>query len=208
VSFGEHGLKALEGEFTSTRDIHAIVPEFCVEPFAYGTFAHNKDAHFYLSKFEHFVDDKDLLPNPEDFCRHLATLHRNSKSPTGKFGYGCATYNGNIPQDNTWCDRWETSFANGLRHILQVREDRVGPHPPELEKLRGPLFDAVIPRLLRPLESHGRSVKPSLVHGDLWCGNVSVLENSTEPRIYDPASFYAHHECTRCSCFGLFRLRP
>ncbi|KAK6617464.1 hypothetical protein RUM43_014473 [Polyplax serrata] len=33
---------------------------------------------------------------------------------------------------------------------------------------------------------------PSLLHGDLWCGNAG--ETDFEPVIFDPASFYGHHE--------------
>lgn len=210
MSFGKHGREALKGEFTSTRCIHAIAREFCVEPIAWGTLASDGEAHFYLSKFYNFRGSgRDHMPDPEVFCRQLASLHKRSKSPTGQFGFECVTYNGDIPQYTTWHDRWEIAFTNGLRHVLQVRKERVGPQPAELKKLLEPLFDVVIPRLLRPLESHGRSVKPSLVHGDLWCGNVGVLEeDSTKPMIYDPASFYSHRECTRCSCFKLFLLRP
>ena len=35
-------------------------------------------------------------------------------------------------------------------------------------------------------------VTPALLHGDLWSGNVAQAEG--EPVIFDPASFYGHHE--------------
>jgi protein-ribulosamine 3-kinase len=57
------------------------------------------------------------------------------------------------------------------------------------------LFDKVIPRLLRPLESEGRSVKPSLVHGDFWYGNSGIDVDADEPLIFDACCFYAHNEC-------------
>jgi hypothetical protein len=192
ASFKKHGREAIKGELVATRDIHAIAPEFCAEPTVRGTFASHDEAHFELSKFYHFQDDKDLLPNPDEFYRHLAILHKSSKPPAGKFGYGCASYNGDPRQDNTWYDSWEAASANGLRHVFPVREKRVGPHPPELDHLLPLLCHIVVPRLLGPLERDGRSVKPSLAHGDLWYGNVS----RKECWIYDSASFYAH-ECTR-----------
>lgn len=58
------------------------------------------------------------------------------------------------------------------------------------------LFDKVIPRLLRPLESEGRSVKPSLVHGDLWYANSGIDMATYESLVFDACSFYAHNECT------------
>ncbi|KAK1827409.1 hypothetical protein QBC39DRAFT_334173 [Podospora conica] len=69
-----------------------------------------------------------------------------------KFGLHCTTYIGDIPQDNTWSSSWEEFFARGLRRVLAVREDRAGPDA-ELESVLATLFDKVIPRLLRPLES-------------------------------------------------------
>lgn len=115
------------------------------------------------------------------------------------FGFDCVTYNGNLPQENTWHDSWETFFANGLRHVLRLREERGGPET-ELDAVLPPLFDIVIPRLLRPLESDGRRVKPSLVHGDLWCGNTGVVDEGLgEGIVYDPASFWAHNECSYLS---------
>ena len=35
-------------------------------------------------------------------------------------------------------------------------------------------------------------VFPSLLHGDLWSGNVGQVGNT--PVVFDPASFYGHHE--------------
>jgi protein-ribulosamine 3-kinase len=105
------------------------------------------------------------------------------------------TYNGNLPQDNTWFDSWEAFLDNGLRHVLEVREEKAGPNS-ELDALLPPLFENVIPRLLRPLESGGRKIQPSLVHGDLRCGNAGTIDKSTaEGIVYDPSSFWAQNEC-------------
>jgi protein-ribulosamine 3-kinase len=190
VSVGHHGREALKGEFSSTSAIHAAVPDFCPKPIAWGTFESDPDTHFYVCKFHQFYDG---VPEPESFCRNVARLHA-VESPNGKFGFDCVTYNGNLPQDNTWCDSWEEFYAKGLRHILNLREERGGPNA-ELNAVLPSLFDKIIPRLLRPLESEGRKLKPSLVHGDLWCGNASIVDESTmEGIIYDPASFWAHNE--------------
>ena len=66
----------------------------------------------------------------------------------------------------------------------------------ELGDLSPDLFEKVIPRLLRPLETDGNSITPVLVHGDLWCGNAAVDRETDAPLIFDPSSFYAHNECT------------
>lgn len=63
--------------------------------------------------------------------------------------------------------------------MLKVREERAGRNL-ELEELLPALFDKVIPRLLRPLESEGRTIKPSFVHGDLWGGETRVSLTVTQ----------------------------
>lgn len=168
-----------------------MTPGFCPKPIACDCFQSNPDAYFYLCNFYDFVEG---LPDSDSFCEQLARLH-STPSPNGKFGFDCVTYNGNLPQDNTWNSSWEAFFHNGLRHVLKVREERAGPNE-ELDAVLPPLFDKVIPRLLRPLESDGRKVKPSFVHGDLWCGNASIFDEGTEEgMVYDPAGFWAHNEC-------------
>ncbi|KAK4658280.1 hypothetical protein QC762_100390 [Podospora pseudocomata] len=186
VSVGTHGREAL-----GTSAIFAITPDFCPLPIAWGSLKTQEDSHFYLCKFYDFTDG---VPEPVSFCEKLARLYSSGSSPEGKFGFHCTTYNGDLPQDSTWHNSWEQSFANGLRNVLQVRKDRAGPHD-ELDSLLPDLFDKVIPRLLPPLETSGRTIIPSLVHGDLWCGNASIVNEETEEGIvYDPAAFWAHYE--------------
>ncbi|KAK0732425.1 Fructosamine kinase-domain-containing protein [Apiosordaria backusii] len=190
TSYGHHGREALRGEFEGTSAIHAITPEFCPRPIAWGTFTSQPDTHFYLCKYFEFAEG---IPSPSPFCEKLARLHSRSCGLVDNFGFHCTTYNGDLPQDNTWCPSWEQFFSRGMRHVLRVRETRAGPNP-ELEALLPNLFDKVIPRLLRALESDGRKIKPSLIHGDLWYGNASVIRKTGDPVIYDPACFWAHNE--------------
>ncbi|KAK1253289.1 hypothetical protein MKX07_001366 [Trichoderma sp. CBMAI-0711] len=191
VSTNHHGKLALMGEFESTSTIHAITPDFCPKPIACGTFNTDANSHFYVCKFYDFVEG---VPEPNSFCQKLARLHSSHPSPEGKFGFHCTTYNGDLPQDNNWCESWEVFYANGLRHVLIIREQRAGRNP-ELDELLPALFGKVIPRLLRPLESEGRTIKPSLVHGDLWCGNAGIIDSDTaEGIVFDPTAFWAHNE--------------
>lgn len=81
-----------------------------------------------------------------------------------------------------------------LRLALQLESKAKGDDP-EFVDLLPILFDKVIPRLLDPLGSNGRTVKPSLVHGDLWFANAGIDADSQFPLIFDAWSFYAHNEC-------------
>ena len=180
------------GEFEATSAIHAVVGDYAPKPIAWGSFKKGADAHYYVCKFFELADE---LPEPAEFCRTVADLHSRSRSPNGKFGFHVVTYNGNLPQNNNWANTWEECFTVGFQHMLDINVERGGPWP-EMERLKGGMITKVIPRLLRPLEINGRIVKPSLVHGDLWCGNTAIDTETDKPLIYDPASFYAHNECT------------
>lgn len=140
-----------------------------------------------------FHDFSDDLPDIPKFCEKVAQLHTNSVSPTGQYGFHVTTHHGNLAQDNTWNSSWEEFFAQGLRRMLELEEATQGPNE-EITKLCVPLFEKVIPRLLRPLESGGSKIKPSLVHGDLWYGNASTDLDTDQPMVYDACCFYAHNE--------------
>ncbi|KAK4206441.1 Fructosamine kinase-domain-containing protein [Rhypophila decipiens] len=196
ISQGDLGKNAIMGEFEGTSAIHAVTPEFCPKPITWGTFKHDNDTHFYLCTFYDFAED--IMPHPESFCADLARLHTQSKSPAGKFGFHCTTYNGDLPQDNIWSDSWEDFFATGTRQALKVRDERAGSKSKELEALLSAFFDKVIPRLLKPLD-----ITPALIHRDLWYGNVSVVEGTNDKAIvYDPAAFYGHNELQTNSEIG------
>ena len=191
VSVGEHGKRALNGEFESTAAIHAVVGDFTPKPVAWGSFKSLPDTHYYVCKFYELAEE---LPEVPEFCANIAALHAKSESPNGKFGFHITTYNGDLPQDNSYADTWEEFFIRGFKHMLNMNHERGGPWP-EAEPLIPDMVTKVIPRLLRPTETDGRSIKPSLVHGDLWCGNAAIDTLTDKPLIYDPSSFYAHNEC-------------
>ncbi|KAI0141225.1 Fructosamine kinase-domain-containing protein [Xylariaceae sp. FL1272] len=193
VSLGHHGREALKGEFESTSAIYAITPDFCPKPIAWGTFSSDQNSHFYICKFYDFAEG---VPHPTHFCAKLAELHllSSKKSKSDLFGFHVTTYNGDLPQDNSWHGSWEAFFTNAFKHVLNIRQERAGPCD-ELQELLPAFFEKVVPRLLRPLETGGNSITPSLIHGDLWCGNAAITnEDSGEGIVYDPSSFWGHNE--------------
>ena len=76
-------------------------------------------------------------------------------------------------------------------------EESQGPDK-ELRDLFGQTMNKVVPRLLRPLETGSRQIKPSLVHGDLYSGNVSVDVEDGKAVLYDATCLYAHNKCKTC----------
>ncbi|KAK2881769.1 hypothetical protein FQN49_000436 [Arthroderma sp. PD_2] len=191
----EVGGKMVQSEFESMKAIYNVSPSFVPKPIAWGTYQSIPDTHFFLGEFR--VMEDDTVPSPRigegEFVTRLAKLHRDSQSPNGKFGFHLPTYSGNLPQMTEWEDSWEVFFAKNLRWALKLELDVHGPDP-EFDTLVPIIFDKVIPRLLRPLESEGRSVKPSLVHGDLWYANSGVDVKTGEALVFDACCFYAHNE--------------
>lgn len=180
-----------KGEFHSMSAIYGVIPEFVPKPIACGTYETIPDTHFFLCEFREMTED---MPDPDEFASRLSKMHQKSVSPTGNFGFHITTYAGNLPQYVAWEDSWETFFAKSMRKALDL-EIAVKGTSDELEVLSQALFEKVIPRLLRPLESDGRTVKPSLVHGDLWYANAGIDVENDQPLVFDACCFFAHNEC-------------
>ncbi|KAI4162901.1 MAG: hypothetical protein LQ342_003412 [Letrouitia transgressa] len=194
VISGELGRNMMHGEYESMRAIHALVPNFVPEPVAWGTYTSVPDTHFFLCEYREMMDE--MPADPHQFTAALAALHQNSRPPPeteGKFGFHITTYSGNLPQVVEWEASWEIFFAKSMKLALELELKAKGPHP-DFDVLVPILFEKVIPRLLRPLESEGRSVKPSLIHGDLWFANSGVDVDMTSSLIFDACCFYAHNE--------------
>lgn len=187
----ERGRNMTIGEFESMVAIHDTLPQFVPKPIACGTYTSIPDTHFFLCVFREMTDD---MPEPHQFAALLSTLHQKSVSPTGKFGFHITTCAGNLPQFVGWEDSWETFFTKSMRWSLDLEIERKG-RSEEVDVLSRALFDKVIPRLLRPLENDGRTVKPSLIHGDLWYANAGLDLDDGQPLVFDACCFFAHNEC-------------
>jgi hypothetical protein len=138
------------------------------------------------------VDD---LPDNRDLVNIVAKVHRASmgKSPTGKFGFAVPTHLANIPNDNTWQDTWEKWFTQAMQSMYEFEKQAQGADE-ELDGLFDALCKKVIPRLLRPLETGGRSVEPCIVHSDLWPGTCMLDADTGEIIIFDSCAFWGHNE--------------
>ena len=193
VAKGVEGLGLVHGEYEAARALYAVAPTFIPRPIGAGTYKSTPEIHFYLSECVHMDEG---VPDMQRFCASLAKMHIDSVpySPKGQFGFHVVTYNGNKARDVTWCDTWEEMFSNSMRTRVQQERDAQGPSP-ELGKLLPALYDKVIPRLLRPLHTGEKKIKPVLVHGNVWYGNLATNASTNEPVVYDPATIWAHNEC-------------
>ncbi|KAI9785904.1 MAG: hypothetical protein M1839_008170 [Geoglossum umbratile] len=187
---GDRGKGMVSGEFASMSAIYAVTPDLVPHPIAWGTYASIPAVHFFICDFHNMTDG---LPDIHAFTAKMAELHSKGTSSNGKYGFPIATHHGHTALDHGWADKWEEYFTTKTKALLQLEQQVQGLNK-EIEALMEPFFTKVMPRLLRPLETGGRGIKPCLVHGDLWHGNATTDADTNRPIIFDAGSFYAHNE--------------
>ncbi|KAI0115524.1 Fructosamine kinase-domain-containing protein [Nemania sp. FL0031] len=192
---GEDGRNMFEGEHESLTLISKICPNLVPRPLGWGEYREptspGSSIYFLVEDFVTIPTTRPL-PSPELLAARLAQLHRQGKSPTGKFGFPVVTCDGVFPHPVEWQDDWAAFFAELLRSRVNMDVKASGPWP-EMERAAEQVITKVIPKLLGSLQWNGRPIEPSLIHGDLWEGNVTV-NASGEPVLYDAGSYYAHNE--------------
>ncbi|GBG29073.1 Ketosamine-3-kinase [Hondaea fermentalgiana] len=126
------------------------------------------------------------------FGKALATMHAEKQELHAGFGFpvdGCC---GALEQPNNsegrslnWVEFWD-EFRLGFQ--LEEAKRRY-PEDVEMQEL-GAQLRKRLPILFSDLVIE--DIKPSILHGDLWSGNVGVTEG--KPCIFDPAAYYGHAE--------------
>eukprot|EP00741_Cyanophora_paradoxa_P014473 tig00020801_g13958.t1 len=151
----------------------------------------------------------DLSPPSEEAKRRLgASLARLHSAPPPAearagappelgdraFGFESDTFLGSTRQPNGWSGCWPSFFVERrLRVQLEALAAARGPLPPALADLAPPFLEAA----RRVLAEEGDGLGPpraSVVHGDLWFGNVAELSSSGEPAFFDPAGYLGDPE--------------
>jgi fructosamine-3-kinase len=120
----------------------------------------------------------------EALGRQLAALHR-STAPA--YGLDHDNYLGIMPQHNGWMERWPAFFRE-RRLRVQAEIARSKGH---LSGERARRMDRLLDRLDSLLGEH--QPPASLLHGDLWGGNVLVGPGGA-PALIDPAVSYGDRE--------------
>lgn len=115
----------------------------------------------------------------------LAALHRTRAD---RYGADSDNFIGSLPQRNAWSADWP-AFWRDLRLEPRLRQaiDQGLLGPGDRQR-----FDRLFGRLdeiLAPAADDG----PSLLHGDLWSGNVHVMAEGT-PALIDPSVYHGHRE--------------
>jgi len=114
--------------------------------------------------------------------RKLAALHRRRAEA---FGWTRDNTIGATPQQNQWHEDWVT-FWREQRLGFQLELAAAHGHRGRLQSLGEQLMDR-----FSALIDH--APEPSLLHGDLWGGNIG-FDRDGDPVIYDPATYYGDRE--------------
>lgn len=162
-----------EAEYYGLLEMRDSKSIFAPEPLVYG----KSETHAYLlMRYE----PMNGLANWKAMGEQLAQMHRYSSD---SFGWNRNNSIGTTQQLNNRSHRW-VHFFREFRLGFQVdlaRKNGLGlSHADELLSKLDSFFDD------EPV--------PSLLHGDLWSGNVGFTMNG-EPAFFDPATHYGDREC-------------
>jgi len=121
--------------------------------------------------------------NQVELGEQLASMHKNVKE---SFGWEIDNTIGSTHQPNAWQVNW-LAFWREKRLGFQLSLAAKNGYGGELQTLGERLLSDM------PVLFEGRTVVASMLHGDLWGGNVAGLSDQT-PVIYDPAFYYGDRE--------------
>ncbi|GAP93407.1 putative vegetative incompatibility protein 4 [Rosellinia necatrix] len=186
---GELAEERVLGEYSCMSELYRTVPSIVPMPYSAGNCLDNKGC-FFLSEFVPIVH---RAPDAVQLGEQIAKLHRDSISPTGKFGFSTTPYDGKLPLVVDWDSSW-MSFYGKLLYGVYLLDSKFNDKWQALEEAMIVTLDRVIPRLLGALEEEGRIIKPCLIHGDLWEDNIGTDLRTGDIFIFDCCAYYAHHE--------------
>lgn len=174
------GMDVLDAEADGLRRLHMACPEHVVGVIGV---ARSEDGPGTLLVLEFVERGSAAADYDAQLARGLAAVHAVT---TDSFGLERDNYIGATPQVNGACRTWPRFFAERRLLPLARRLQGSGGWPAHWNSP----FDRLIERLPQLLPHRP---DPSLLHGDLWSGNVMTAEDG-RPVLIDPAVYYGHAE--------------
>ncbi|MDQ7074643.1 MAG: fructosamine kinase family protein [Gammaproteobacteria bacterium] len=129
-----------------------------------------------------FIDFDQHSGNQRQLAEQLVQLHQQSAT---QFGWSQNNTIGATPQCNQQQSDWLT-FWREQRLGFQLKLTTKKGHRGKLHELGAELLEKM------PHFFANHQPQPSLLHGDLWAGNVAYANG--QPVIFDPAVYYGDRE--------------
>jgi len=141
----------------------------------------NDDDYLVIS----FINNNGLKPNFTNFdlLNAIVSLHSINDN---KYGFDFDTQIGGLRQINKKSNNWVDFFREyRLGYIFELINS---------SRSMNLYTNKKIELLLKKLDNHiPNNPKPSLLHGDLWEGNI-LFDNNNLVGFIDPGSFFGHNE--------------
>ncbi|CEO59686.1 hypothetical protein PMG11_04353 [Penicillium brasilianum] len=177
------------GEFSCMSALYKTMPSIVPAPRGSGKCL-DSDDYFFLCDY---LDIDHRQPDPMRLAESISELHRISVSPTGQFGFHVTPYDGKLPLVAKWDSNWVSFYGKLLEGVYKL-DIQINGHRKRLDDAMKITLDKVVPRLLNRLYEEGRTVKPCLIHGDLWEEKIGTNPPMGNIYIFDSCAYYAHHE--------------
>jgi len=132
-----------------------------------------------------FIDNNNNLPikTNDDLLGAIISLHSKRSN---NYGFNFDTQIGGLKQSNSNSKNWVDFYGDKRLHYIF-----------DLINKKQPMDKAIntkIELLLKKIDNFiPNNPKPSLLHGDLWEGNI-LFKNKKFSGFIDPGSFYGHNE--------------
>ena len=132
-----------------------------------------------------FIDNNNDLPNKinDDFLDAIISLH--SKKSVN-YGFNFNTQIGGLKQPNSNSKNWVEFYRDKRLHYIFNLINKNQP----MDKAINNKIDLLLIKIDNFIPN---KPKPSLLHGDLWEGNI-LFKNKKFSGLIDPGSFYGHNE--------------
>ena len=132
-----------------------------------------------------FIDNNNKQPNhtKNDLLKSILKIHSVTNS---QFGFGFSTQIGGLEKKNNYNNNWVDFYRDKrLYYIFNLINMKNLLDKELIKKIEILLnkLDLMLPR----------NPKPSLLHGDLWEGNI-LFNNKKFIGFIDPGSFFGHNE--------------